>query len=517
MVNLDFEANPMQRVLLTLLALIGCCRSWLSSRSSLARGGTRGCSSRLWLVPEGNDDLAGGRKKRTITPEELDSLFGGNNGGKSTRSSPNPIYYEDEDEEMSSSVSNDEEEAEEEETAEEEPRASGESDVAAVMREIINEAAAASSSSSNSGQKSRSVSEREEDVGDDESEIPRISSSESELEADDFYTDLDRVLQSSRLRRSVRESISMSESGVAAPPREAGSINNIRTTRYDPTEYSPYDPMKYGAYRRWQPPAVTDEEDDRQSKGARGKAGRSSPKPGGPANRGTSKTKGGAKGKDSNKDSFYDALKKLGSAPTSGPTGTGVADPPANKKNVTPNKAPSRKNKRKLITPNDIDSLFARSPAPGQKDEDEDEDEDEEDDEDEEEKKEEDEEEAELWRQEAELQLVAGSLSSPASASSSSSAAQGSVGSSVFGPMDDSVPEWLAQAEKERKESRQAAKRAKKQKQLTKDWRFWAAIVVTAGFVSAAWSVYQQTGGANMGGLGGLGGMGPGSGSELII
>jgi hypothetical protein len=266
--------------------------------------------------------------------------------------------------------------------------------------------------------------------------------------------------------------------------------------------------MKYGAYRRWQPPAATDEEDDRQTKGARGKAGRSAPKPGGPANRGPSK----AKGKDSNKDSFYDALKKLGSAPTSGPTGTGVADPPANKKNVTPNKAPSRKNKRKLITPNDIDSLFARPSTPAQKDEDEDEDDEDEEDE------EEDGEADELRRQESDLQLVAGSLSSPASAySSSSSAVQGSAGSSVFGPMDDSVPDWLVQAEKERKESRQATKRAKKQKQLTKDWRFWAAIVVTAGFVSAAWSVYQQTGGANMGGLGGLGGMGPGSGNELII
>ena len=457
-------------------------------------------------MPEG-DDLAGGRKKRTITPEELDSLFGGNNGGKSTRTSPNPIYYEDEDEdEVGGAVSSKEED---EETEEEEPRASGESDVAAVMREIIEEAVAASSSSS--GQKGRSVSEREEDVGDDESEIPRISSSESELEADDLYMDLDRVLQSSRLRRSVRESISMSESGVSAPPREAGSINNIRTTRYDPTEYSPYDPMKYGAYRRWQPPAATDEEDDRKTKGTRGKAGRSAPKPGAPANRGPSK----AKGKDSNKDTFYDALKKLGSAPTSGPTGTGVADPPANKKNVTPNKAPSRKNKRKLITPNDIDSLFARPSTPAQKDEDEDEDD--EDDEDEEDE-EEDEEADELRRQESDLQLVAGSLSSPASASSSSSSAvQGSAGSSVFGPMDDSVPDWLVQAEKERKESRQATKRAKKQKQLTKDWRFWAAIVVTAGFVSAAWSVYQQTGGANMGGLGGLGGMGPGSGNELII
>jgi len=39
------------------------------------------------------------------------------------------------------------------------------------------------------------------------------------------------------------------------------------------------------------------------------------------------------------------------------------------------------------------------------------------------------------------------------------------------------------------------AMRGKKKKKLTDDWRFWAAIIVTVGFGSAAFTVYQQTGG----------------------
>ena len=60
---------------------------------------------------------------------------------------------------------------------------------------------------------------------------------------------------------------------------------------------------------------------------------------------------------------------------------------------------------------------------------------------------------------------------------------------------DDGVPQWLQQAETDAKKKKAAKRNAKNLKKLTDDWRFWAAIIVTVGFASAFYNVYQQTGG----------------------
>lgn len=90
---------------------------------------------------------------------------------------------------------------------------------------------------------------------------------------------------------------------------------------------------------------------------------------------------------------------------------------------------------------------------------------------------------------------------------------------SIIGTTDE-TPQWLSEGEKEAKKKRLARKAGKKKK-LTDDWRFWLAIIAAAGFGSAFFSVYQQTGGFGFGGaadgiFGGSGGE-VGSSGELII
>ena len=62
---------------------------------------------------------------------------------------------------------------------------------------------------------------------------------------------------------------------------------------------------------------------------------------------------------------------------------------------------------------------------------------------------------------------------------------------------DDEVPQWIVDANKEAERKKKL--KGKKKKNLTDDWRFWAACVVTAGFASAFWNIYQQTGGFGSG------------------
>jgi hypothetical protein len=57
---------------------------------------------------------------------------------------------------------------------------------------------------------------------------------------------------------------------------------------------------------------------------------------------------------------------------------------------------------------------------------------------------------------------------------------------------DEPVPQWIIDAEKAAKQSR--AMKGKKQKKITDDWRFWAAIITTVGFATAFYSVYSQGG-----------------------
>jgi hypothetical protein len=100
----------------------------------------------------------------------------------------------------------------------------------------------------------------------------------------------------------------------------------------------------------------------------------------------------------------------------------------------------SKKNKKKTITPEDIDSLFKKT-------------------------------------------------------SKEESSSDDAVDANAFNPMlrdDEPVPQWIIDAEKAAKQSR--AMKGKKQKKITDDWRFWAAIITAAGFGAAFFSVYSQGG-----------------------
>jgi hypothetical protein len=115
----------------------------------------------------------------------------------------------------------------------------------------------------------------------------------------------------------------------------------------------------------------------------------------------------------------------------------------------------TKKNKRKVITPEEIDSLFSRKPS------------------------------------EASSIDTSGAISE-----------KDDSDDNVFSPMlrdDEPVPQWIVDAEKAAKKQRQM--KGKKQKKITDDWRFWGALIAVAGFGSAFFNVYKQTGGfGDMGG-----------------
>ena len=99
------------------------------------------------------------------------------------------------------------------------------------------------------------------------------------------------------------------------------------------------DPMQFGAYRRWKVP----EEEAIKTKGkSRGKK--------------IEKKKDGI-----SSDSFFDAIKKLGSGPAERDSGskTGVTEPEGGQKPITPKKPIPKKNKKRVITADDIDALFS--------------------------------------------------------------------------------------------------------------------------------------------------------------
>lgn len=86
-----------------------------------------------------------------------------------------------------------------------------------------------------------------------------------------------------------------------------------RLVKYDPSENGRQNnPMDFGAYRRWK---VVEEKKTKPTKGKRKKSSKNAA------------------------EKFYDAIKNLGSAPsTGGATGTGVAEPPPNKGPIQPKK-----------------------------------------------------------------------------------------------------------------------------------------------------------------------------------
>ena len=88
-----------------------------------------------------------------------------------------------------------------------------------------------------------------------------------------------------------------------------------------------------------------------------------------------------------------------------------------------------------------------------------------------------------------------------------------------FNPMSDAnepIPQWLVDAEKEAQQKRKNLKK-RRRKKITDDWRFWAALVAGAGFASAFYSIYMQTGGFDGAGMGGSIFGGGGGSDELII
>jgi hypothetical protein len=97
---------------------------------------------------------------------------------------------------------------------------------------------------------------------------------------------------------------------------EDAIVGGSRIVKYDPTDTGRGDPMKYGAYRRWKLA-----EGELGNAGAKGRPKslrqKSQKAQGGKPTSAQDKNKKG-KGKGSlNADSFYNAIKKLGSGPAS--------------------------------------------------------------------------------------------------------------------------------------------------------------------------------------------------------
>ena len=378
-------------------------------RAFVSRSTERGTVAKRSLLPNERSSVPP-PKQRVITPNDIASLFGGG-VSKSKLVEEDDYDFEDEDE------------VTEMETSSVSPKTDDNPAVVAELERL--ETISFSRSSRNSPP--RSVPKREPSVP---------------IAPDMEYLDLDVELIDQKLE-NARSSLSLMEEDEIS-----SRIDAPRVFMYDPTESTRmYDPMKFGAYARWKQAADQVERANKKNAKRKRKEGLSP-------------------------DSFYNAIKNLGSGPKAKdvPTGVGVADPPRGKSPITPKKAPVKKNKKKTITPDEIDSLFESK-----------------------------------------------SRSENESLSSDDSSA---VESTAFNPMlrdDEPVPQWIIDAERAAKIERRM--RGKKQKKLTDDWRFWAAIIAAAGFGAAFFSVYQQTGGFG-GGLPSIGGFDPSNdaaGQEFVI
>lgn len=318
------------------------------------------------------------------------------------------------------------------------------------------------------------------------------------------YVDLNGVLDQKQSKQ-VRDLMTMKEA-----PDKVVPASKQRVFAYDPSQDIRVDPMKYGAYRRWKAPELEAPKTRRRKKGAKGSKSKQ-----------TNKKDGGF-----TTDSFYEAIKGIGGdrkgSSDSGGEGSGTTfgEPKDNRPPIQPNKPVPRKAKKKTITPEDIDSLFPskvdevmKGEEGKQKEEEEDYEEDYDEDD--------DDNNAPSKSTGTQLTTTTSSTARVGSISMTSTASTAAVPTGrEFNPMDKDVPEWLQQATDAEKKRKKAAKRGKKKK-LTDDWRFWAAIIASVGFVSAFINIYSQTGGFGGGpgpgaGLGGGGGM-PMGGNELVI
>jgi len=305
-------------------------------------------------------------------------------------------------------------------------------------------------------------------------------------ESDDYDLSLDKALDSERAA-TVRRSMSIKSSTAV---RAGEQIR--RMTKYDPNDYYRPDPMAYGAYRRWQ--VDNDEENDSRKASAGGrstsKSGRRGTGSKGKVTKDGKKPKGGG---DTN--SFYKAIKKLGSGPKGDgeSTGTGVADPEKGMKNVNLGKPPDRARRTKrTVTAQDIDSIFKET-AGGPSEEESDKDE----------YQGIDCEEADssivpldegaalndvnaeaqttLMLGDSSINLLDEAVIAQEASSSVNLPAESDI--SVDALASEEVPKWLKEADKDAKKSLRA--KGKKKRKLTDDWRFWAAIIASVGFASA--------------------------------
>ena len=283
------------------------------------------------------------------------------------------------------------------------------------------------------------------------------------------YTDLRANVVDKKIRNtiindvSLRSSTSISTSKKALPNQSNSNTDgellvqsSPRITKYVPAPSVRGDPMQYGAYRRTQ--IVVDDKKNSKNKNKRGK---------------NTIQKGKTTG---DRDSFYDALRKLGSGPkdSGSSTTTGVAEPPSNMKPVVPNKPIPKKNKKRIITPDDINNLFNNDKklenVSKKKEEEVSEDEEEEDELDEEEE----------------------TITDVMASTMGLSGADKNYYKSML-TSNEEIPKWIMDAEKESKA--ELAKKYKKKKKITDDWRFWLSIIAGVGFITAFYTVFQQTGG----------------------
>jgi hypothetical protein len=339
---------------------------------------------------------------------------------------------------------------------------------------------------------------------------------ETENNEDDMgYADLDKSLDKVK-NKKVRNLLSMWSETIN--PEDTDDLNeteaSTRFIKIEPNKRKKKeDPMNYGAYRRWKAP-TSDEKSSVKNK---------------QSSKRTTNSKTKSKEKGSTTDNFYNAIKKLGSGPVPKGTAssTGVMDPPPNKRNIQPKKAPTKKNKSKMITPNDIDSLFQTTSKDTQStsnsnsfesalvqpfDEDEDEFDEEEFD---------DNENTSIKKTTATKQknnnnigtkftdsinkAISNTKNFMDNSKNSFSEQQEketfneqsiTTNNNDFNPLinaKEPIPQWLLDAEKETK--RKKSLKLKKKKKITDDWRFWGALIAGAGFATAFFQVYQQTGG----------------------
>lgn len=313
---------------------------------------------------------------------------------------------------------------------------------------------------------------------------------ESVDSSEDSY-DLSRALDSQQAAE-VRRSLS-----IISPTAVRSGEQVRRITKYDPKDRYRPDPMKYGAYRRWQVEG-DEESDSRKSskggrsssdgKGRRGRGGRGTDDSSSSRGRVSSDKQRGKDKKKGDTGAFYKAIKKLGSGPKSDgeATGTGVADPSKGMKNADLGKpVPRGRRTKRVVTAEDIDSIFTEQGGGSERDSDGsgdgfavafDDDDD---------GSKRDTEDLTVPQQEGPVDSTKVFDRLGASAFDSQEAGAGDDAAiSMDSLAAEETPKWLVDATRDAKKALRT--KGKKKKKLTDDWRFWIGIVAAIGFGSAA-------------------------------